>query len=154
MEASKQSQVGAEVSESSRRRQDGGTAVTKQAQQQERLRGGRGRCAGPDGRLRAEARRSRLPDFYTRRLGVGRMPLFQGWGRQVDEEWYWALSSHTRSENMLGPLRETNDYREVQLTRLTPPLPAPQPLSATSPVTTLECQLGRSLRCPSMKQNK
>ena len=107
MEASKQSQVGAEVSESSRRRQDGGTAVTKQAQQQERLRGGRGRCAGPDGRLRAEARRSRLPDFYTRRLGVGRMPLFQGWGRQVDEEWYWALSSHTRSENMLGPLRET-----------------------------------------------
>lgn len=98
MEPSKQSQVSAEVSESSRRRQDGGTAVTKEAQQQERLRGGRGRCVGPDGRLRAvlrgEARRNRLPDLYTRRLREwGGCLLEDGVGRWMKND--TGLCHHT-----------------------------------------------------------
>ena len=67
--------------------------------QRECLRGGRGRRAAPDGRLRTawgEKPGEPPSGFLHRSLREWRGRLcWQGRGRQVDEEWHWALSAHT-----------------------------------------------------------
>lgn len=69
--------------------------------------GGQGQWAEQDGRLgvvaRGRARRKSLPVFQTRSLREQReCSCALGWGRQVDEEWQWALL-YTRFESILGP---------------------------------------------------